>query len=84
REGTLVDIEGIVFTTAAVDRARELIATAVNDGDELTIADAREILGTSRKYVVPLLGRFDAEGVTRRRGDARVAGPRAGAAGTPS
>jgi selenocysteine-specific elongation factor len=78
REGTLVDIDGIVFTAAAVDRARALIAGAVSDGHDLTIANARGILDSSRKYVVPLLTRFDAEGVTRRRGDVRVAGPRAG------
>jgi selenocysteine-specific elongation factor len=77
REGALVDLDGIVFTTGAVDRARALIAAAVVERDTLTIADARALLGTSRKYVVPLLTRFDAEAVTRRRGDVRVAGPRA-------
>jgi selenocysteine-specific elongation factor len=35
----------------------------------------RELLGSSRKYVVPLLAHFDADGTTRRMGDARVAGP---------
>ena len=44
----------------------------------LTIADARDVLGSSRKYVVPLMGRMDAEGVTRRRGDQRIPGPRSG------
>jgi selenocysteine-specific elongation factor len=35
-------------------------------------SDARDILGTSRKYVVPLLEYFDARGVTKREGDART------------
>jgi hypothetical protein len=44
----------------------------------MSVGEAREILGrSSRKYVVPLLSRFDAEGVTRRRGDVRIRGPRA-------
>jgi selenocysteine-specific elongation factor len=75
REGALVELDGIVFTTGAVDRARALIEEALRHRDALTIADARALLGSSRKYVVPLLGRFDAEGVTRRQGDTRVAGP---------
>jgi len=33
------------------------------------------VLDSSRKYVVPLLERFDREGFTRRRGDVRIAGP---------
>jgi selenocysteine-specific elongation factor len=78
REGTLVDVDGIVFTAAAVDRARALIRAAFSSRDAISVGEAREILGrSSRKYVVPLLSRFDAEGVTRRRGDVRVRGPRA-------
>jgi selenocysteine-specific elongation factor len=77
REGTLVDVEGIVFTASAVDLARTSIRSALATRDSITVGDARELLGSSRKYVVPLLSRFDAEGVTRRRGDVRVPGPRA-------
>jgi selenocysteine-specific elongation factor len=44
------------------------------------VADARELLGSSRKFVVPLLERFDREGFTRRRGDVRIGGPRLDAA----
>jgi selenocysteine-specific elongation factor len=40
------------------------------------VSEVRDRLGTSRKYVVPLLNRLDAAGVTRRRGDVRIAGPR--------
>ena len=77
REGTLIDVDGIVFTAAAIDQARVLIRAAFAMRDTISVGDAREILGgSSRKYVVPLLTRFDAEGVTRRRGDARVPGPR--------
>jgi selenocysteine-specific elongation factor len=79
REGALVELDGIMFTIGAVDRARALIEAAFRHREALTIADARALLGSSRKYVVPLLGRFDAEGVTRRQGDARVAGPRVSA-----
>ena len=77
REGALVDIGGVLFTARAVDQARVLVVRALGARGELTIADVRELLASTRKYVVPLLGHFDAEGVTRRRGDVRVAGARA-------
>jgi selenocysteine-specific elongation factor len=81
RHGTLVDVGGIMFTASAVDRARALVAEQLARQGTISVADARDLLATSRKYVVPLLEHFDREGLTRRRGDARVPGPRfAGAA----
>jgi selenocysteine-specific elongation factor len=44
------------------------------------VAQVREALGTTRKYALPLLNRLDADGVTRRRGDLRIGGPRLPAA----
>jgi selenocysteine-specific elongation factor len=41
-----------------------------------TASRLREALGTSRKYALPLLNLLDAEGITRRRGDLRIGGPR--------
>jgi selenocysteine-specific elongation factor len=41
----------------------------------VTVADVRDLLGSTRKYVLPILNRLDAEGVTRRRGDDRIPGP---------
>ena len=53
-----------------------MLRTALADGGTVTVGDVRELLASSRKYVVPLLEQFDREGFTRRRGDVRVAGPR--------
>ncbi|MBC9785438.1 selenocysteine-specific translation elongation factor [Heliobacterium chlorum] len=39
---------------------------------ELTVADVRDLTGSSRKYIVPLLEWLDRERVTRRVGDKRV------------
>ncbi len=44
--------------------------------DGFTVADFRDAVGSSRKHTLPLLGRLDETGVTRRRGDVRIAGPR--------
>jgi selenocysteine-specific elongation factor len=42
----------------------------------VTAAEARDAFGVTRKHALPLLGELDARGITRRRGDLRVAGPR--------
>ncbi len=78
RERVLVDLDGVYFTADALDQARALVIEALASRGSLTIADARDVLGSSRKYVVPIMGRMDAEGVTRRRGDQRIPGPRSG------
>lgn len=74
REGVLVDLDGIVFAASALDDARTRIQAVLRGQPALTVADVRDLLGSSRKFVVPILTRLDAEGVTRRRGDERVAG----------
>jgi selenocysteine-specific elongation factor len=42
----------------------------------VTVADIRTALGNTRKHALPLLAALDAKGITRRRGDIRIAGPR--------
>jgi len=44
--------------------------------DGITVAEARDAWGTTRKFAIPLITRLDETGVTRRRSDLRVAGPR--------
>ena len=41
----------------------------------MTAAEARDVLGATRKYILPLLEHMDALRITRRVGDARVLGP---------
>ncbi|MGH9042372.1 MAG: SelB C-terminal domain-containing protein, partial [Acidimicrobiia bacterium] len=77
REGLLVDVEGLVFTAEAVEQAREIVRRGLAEHGSLTVAQARDLLGSSRKYVLALLARMDSEGVTRRRGDERFPGPKA-------
>ncbi len=78
RAGALVEIDGIWFTAAAMVDARARVVAALADRGELTVGDARNVLGSSRKYVLPVLKHLDATGVTRRRGDVRIPGPRSG------
>ena len=77
RQRRLVERDGIYFSPDAVERARRLVAAALQDDPTgLTVAQARDVLGTTRKFTLALLALLDAEGVTRRRGDRRIAGPR--------
>lgn len=77
RRSVIVEAEGLFFHPRAVERATLTVAglLAVKPGG-VTVAEVREALGTSRKWAMPLLAHLDATGVTRRRGDVRVAGPR--------
>ena len=56
--------------------ARRLAELLVEHPDGVTVAQVRDSLGTTRKHALPLLAHFDATGVTRRRGDFRIGGPR--------
>jgi selenocysteine-specific elongation factor len=77
RDGDAVELHGVLFAAAALDDAAQLVAAAFEERDALSVADIRDLLGSTRKYVVPIVEHLDAIGVTRRRGDERIAGPRA-------
>lgn len=77
RRGFVVAQDGCYFSPEALAKAGRIVARLLAaKPDGVTVAQVREALGTSRKYALPLLNRMDADGVTRRRGDVRVAGPR--------
>ena len=72
-----VEAGGVAFAAAAMDQAADAVRELLNDDpDGITVAQVRDALGTSRKFVVPLLEHLDATGRTRRRDDLRIAGPR--------
>ncbi|MCA1692179.1 MAG: SelB C-terminal domain-containing protein, partial [Actinobacteria bacterium] len=77
RRGLVVEQDGCWFAPSALEEAGRRVARLLADQpDGVTVAQVREALGTTRKYALPLLARLDADGVTRRRGDFRIAGPR--------
>lgn len=75
--GDLVAVGGFYLTSSQAEAATEKVSAAIGRSDGMTVAEIRDLLGTTRKYAVPLCEWLDAEGVTRRRGDLRVLGPRA-------
>ncbi|HEV3353629.1 MAG TPA: selenocysteine-specific translation elongation factor [Acidimicrobiales bacterium] len=77
RRGLVVERDGFYFAPDAVDDAARRVAGLLATSPEgVTVAQVRDTLGTTRKHALPLLAHLDATGVTRRRGDVRVAGPR--------
>jgi selenocysteine-specific elongation factor len=69
----LVPLKNGLFLTAAVaERARTAVVENCGRNDQLVIPELRDVLGTSRKYLIPLLERLDLEGLTLRQGGNRV------------
>ncbi len=64
--------DSVVFTTAAYEDMAGRIVQHLQTNGSVTVADARTIFGTSRKYVLPLLEYLDQQRITRRVGDERV------------
>jgi selenocysteine-specific elongation factor len=70
--GLVVRISADVFLhRKAVDQAIERVRGYLAEHGQMTAAQFRDMLGTSRKYAVPLMEYLDAQRVTRRIGDAR-------------
>lgn len=77
RRKLVVERDGIVFHADAIDDAAALTAALLREHpDGVTMAQLRDAFGVSRKYALPLVNELDARGITRRRGDVRIPGPR--------
>jgi selenocysteine-specific elongation factor len=61
----------LLFGRKAYDSAVEAITHFLRQEGQLTVAQARDLLDSSRKYVLPLLEHLDAQKITRRAGDLR-------------
>ncbi|HYF91890.1 MAG TPA: selenocysteine-specific translation elongation factor [Symbiobacteriaceae bacterium] len=72
RIGEVMIVAAPVLDEAA-RRTREFLKTAGKIG----VADFRDLLGTTRKYALPLLEWMDEQRITRRAGDERLPGPNA-------
>jgi selenocysteine-specific elongation factor len=73
-EGYLVHVDGDIYLHSEVEaEMRQLIAAKLaSGGPGLTVAEIRDLLGTTRKYAVPLCEYLDRVGVTQREGDLRL------------
>ena len=77
RRGLVVERDGLYFAPSAIDEAASAAARLLAQApDGFTVGAFRDAVGATRKHAVPLLAELDRRGVTRRRGDLRIAGPR--------
>jgi selenocysteine-specific elongation factor len=70
--GAAVKVGGDVYRGEQIAGVRRAVAEVARREGRIAPSALRDALGTSRKYVVPLLEWLDASGVTVRSGDARV------------
>ncbi|WP_027632459.1 selenocysteine-specific translation elongation factor [Clostridium hydrogeniformans] len=64
--------DDIVFTKNHYEKAKDLVKDFINKNGGITPADGRDILNSSRKYVVSLFEHFDSIKLTKRLEDKRV------------
>ncbi|HEY0756191.1 MAG TPA: selenocysteine-specific translation elongation factor [Ktedonobacteraceae bacterium] len=77
-QGTLVKlgnaVDPVFFLRETYDEMVERVIAYLREHKTMTAAEARDLLGTTRKYVLPLLEHLDERRITRRLGDQRVLG----------
>lgn len=72
KEGTLVRInDSMYITAAAYNELISLLRAFFGKKPEMTVAEFRDILGTTRKYALPFLEYLDSNKITLRVGDVR-------------
>ena len=72
-EGRLVRLDYRYFIDReAYDWALDRLKRAVEENGRITLAEFRDILGTSRKYAMEILEYLDKQKITKKVGDARV------------
>jgi selenocysteine-specific elongation factor len=72
-EGHLARVTDEIYLHVDADaEMRRLVTERLQQGGGLTVAEIRDLLGTTRKYAVPLCEYLDRVGVTRRDGDLRL------------
>jgi selenocysteine-specific elongation factor len=78
-QGTLVKLgsgtDVVFFLHETYDEAVTTLIAYLKEQGRMTASQARDLLGTTRKYILPLLEHLDEQRITRRVGDERVLVP---------
>ncbi|MEN6645294.1 MAG: selenocysteine-specific translation elongation factor [Armatimonadia bacterium] len=70
---TLIRVsDKVIYHVEPLNQLREKVAALIRERGSMTVAELRDELGISRKYALAVMEYFDAVGLTRREGDARV------------
>ena len=70
--GALVKVGDELYRGTQIAQIRARVEQYLRANKQMTMAQFRDLVGTSRKYAVPLLEWFDARGITVRSGDFRM------------
>ncbi|MGL5634028.1 MAG: selenocysteine-specific translation elongation factor [Sarcina sp.] len=72
-EGKLVYLdEGLYITGENYEFIKKAVKKFINDNGKITLADLKDILNTSRRYLVAIFEKLDKDKITRREQDYRV------------
>jgi len=72
-EGFLVHVDGEIYLHSDAEAdMRKRVVERLTTGPGATVAEIRDLLGTTRKFAVPLCEYLDRIGVTKREGDLRI------------
>lgn len=69
--GAFVKVGEDLYHEAQIAQIQAKLAGYLREHGRLTMAEFRDLIGTSRKYAVPLLEWFDSRSITMREGDYR-------------
>lgn len=73
RLGMLVSLDGnILFHSDVYNKMKDTIISLFDTRKKLTVPEAKEAVGLSRKYIIPLLNRIERDGAIKRLGDFRI------------
>jgi selenocysteine-specific elongation factor len=70
--GALVKVGDELYRGTQIAQIRARVEQFLRSNKQMTMAQFRDLIGTSRKYAVPLLEWFDGRGITVRSGDFRM------------
>lgn len=71
--GDLIRVsEHILFLKETYDDMVARVVAFIEEHGSITVAQARDLFGSTRKYILPFMEHLDARHITRRVGDARV------------
>ncbi len=77
-QGRLVKLgnpaDAVLFLRESYEEALAKLVAYLREHGKMTAAEARDVLGTTRKYILPLLEHMDERRITRRIGDERILG----------
>ena len=69
--------EDLMISTQVIEEGARRTREYLKAHGKISVAEFRDLLGTTRKYALPLLEWMDEQRITRRMGDERLPGPNA-------